>query len=883
MQKEKFIVTGMTCAACQAHVQKAVSAVPGVQQCDVNLLSGTMQVAYDGAANADAICQAVSAAGYGATPADAKADPAAAEKSARAAAKEEQTHMLHRLIASIVFFVPLFYVSMGHMIGLPLPPFLAGLENAVNYAMAQLLLVLPILYLNRSYFIRGYKSLWHRAPNMDTLIAVGATAALVYGVVAILQIGQGLAHQDWALVEQYHMDLYFESAGTILTLITVGKYLESRSRGQTTAAVEALMDLKPQTARVLRGGEEQEIPVEDVKVGDTVVVRPGARIPVDGVVIEGLSAVDQSAITGESIPVEKHVGDEVLSATINGTGRLLFSATKVGGDTTLSQIIQLVEDAGNSKAPIARLADKIAGVFVPVVMGIALVAALVWLFLGMGVGAALKTGISVLVISCPCALGLATPVAIMVGTGKGAQLGILYKSATALENAHRVDTVVLDKTGTLTQGRPEVTDVLTAPGAGISERELLEAAAALEAPSEHPLAQAIARRAETAGISPRPVSGFSAIPGRGLTATLDGAFWYAGNAQLMAEAGADVSVFSKAADDLAARGRTPLYFARDGKIQGLVAAADLLKPTSRAAVRALRGLGLHVVMLTGDNRRTAEAVRRDLGLDEAVAEVLPQDKERVVRQLQEKGRKVAMIGDGINDAPALTRADIGIAIGAGTDVAIESADVVLMKSDLLDAVAALELSRAVIRNVRENLFWAFFYNALGIPLAAGVYYPLLHWQLNPMFGAAAMSLSSVCVVSNALRLRFFKPKAAIAARAAAESGQLPAVSPAKEGKTWTMSDREQAGNPAPAGHTDNTDNGKGVSSMTKIVKVDGMMCAHCQMHVQKALEGVPGVEKAEVSLEEKQAVVTCAESVSDAALTKAVEDAGYTPMGVTAA
>ena len=881
MQNEKFIVTGMTCASCQAHVQKAVSAVSGVDHCDVNLLTGTMQVAYENAPNPDAVCKAVAAAGYGATPADAKAAPGDAEKTARAAAQEEQKHMLHRLIASIVFFVPLFYISMGHMVGLPLPPFLEGLDNSINYAMAQLLLVIPIMYLNRSYFINGYKALWHRAPNMDTLVAVGASAALVYGVVAIIQIGQGLAHQDWDLVNQYHMDLYFESAGTILTLITVGKYLESRSRGQTTAAVEALMDLKPQTARVLRDGKEMEIPIDDVRVGDTVIVRPGARIPVDGVVTEGLSSVDQSAITGESIPVEKHEGDEVISASMNGTGRLLFRATKVGGDTTLSQIIQLVEDAGNSKAPIARLADKIAAVFVPVVMAIAVVAALVWLFLGMGVGAALKTGISVLVISCPCALGLATPVAIMVGTGKGAQLGILYKSATALENAHRVDTVVLDKTGTLTQGRPEVTDILVAPQAGVSERELLEAAAALEAPSEHPLAQAIARRAEQDHIPPKPVKSFSAIPGRGLTATLDGAFWCAGNAQLMEEEGVDISTFSKQAEDLAARGRTPLYFVRDRKLMGLVAAADMLKPTSRAAIQAFRKLGVHVVMLTGDNRRTAEAVRRDLGLDEAVAEVLPQDKERVVRELQEQDHKVAMIGDGINDAPALTRADIGIAIGAGTDVAIESADVVLMKSDLLDAVAALELSRAVIRNVRQNLFWAFFYNALCITLTAGVYHPLLHWQLNPMVGAAAMSLSSVCVVTNALRLRAFKPKAALAAREAAENGAaesaLPPDSDGNEGKTWIMFDRETAVEAAPVGSV------KGVPAMKKIVGVDGMMCAHCQMHVTKALEGVPGVEKAEVSLEDKQAVVTCAENVSDDALKKAVEDAGYTPTEVHAA
>lgn len=866
MKNEKFIVTGMTCAACQAHVQKAVAALPGVEDCNVNLLSGTMQVRYGDGVDTAAICQAVSAAGYGAERAGGK-PTAAVEQTARERAAKEQKHMLHRLVASIVFFVPLFYISMGHMVGLPLPPFLAGMQNAITYAMAQFLLVLPIMYLNRSYFINGYKTLWHRAPNMDTLIAIGATAALVYGVVAICQMGYGLAVQDMALAEQYHMDLYFESAGTILTLITVGKYLESRSRGQTTEAIEKLMDLKPQTAYVLRDGQETEVPVEQVQVGDIVSVRPGARIPVDGIVTQGLSAVDQSAITGESIPVEKHPGDELITATVNGTGRLLFRAAKVGDDTTLSQIIRLVEDAGNSKAPIARLADKIAGVFVPVVITIAAVAAAVWLLLGQGVGPALKAGISVLVISCPCALGLATPVAIMVGTGKGAQLGILFKSATALENAHRVDTVVLDKTGTLTQGKPVVTDIVAAPGASLDQNGLLAAAAALEAPSEHPLAQAVNAYAKEKGVALQPVADFQAVPGRGLKARLDGSRWVAGNLAMMREEGVDASPLAQKAEALAEAGRTPLYFACDGALVGLIAAADPLKPTSRAAVAAFRKMGIRVVMLTGDNRRTAEAVRRDLGLDEAIAEVLPQDKERAVRRFQEEGHKVAMVGDGINDAPALTRADIGIAIGAGTDVAIASADVVLMKSDLLDAVTALELSHAVIRNVRQNLFWAFFYNALGIPLAAGVFYPLLHWQLNPMFGAAAMSLSSVCVVSNALRLRFFKPKYAKAATSTEDPrpSDLPQrVSPIDQNiEEENLPPTSEGAGP------------EGEIVMKKVIGIEGMMCVHCQQHVKEALEKVPGVVGAEVSLEDKSALVRCNNSVKDQALQQAIIDAGY--------
>lgn len=855
MKQEKFSVTGMTCAACQAHVQKAVSTLPGVQDCAVNLLSGTMTAQFDDAALSDTdICSAVKKAGYKARPASKNA--VLEEKSARQRAAEELHAMRNRLILSLVFFIPLFYISMGHMIGLPLPQFLSGIQNAITYGMAQLVLLLPILYFNRSYFINGYRTLFGRAPNMDSLIAIGATAAIAYGVFAICRIGNGLAAGDFALAEKYHMDLYFESAGTILTLITVGKYLETRSRGQTTEAVEKLMDLKPQTAVVLRNGTQQEIPIDKVQPNDLVVVRPGESIPVDGVVTDGLSSVDQSAITGESIPVEKRAGDEVITATINGTGRLVFRATKVGDDTTLSQIIHLVEDAGNSKAPIARLADKIAGVFVPIVITIAAVTAVVWLLLGYAPEFALRAGIAVLVISCPCALGLATPVAIMVGTGKGAQFGILYKSAEALETAHTIDTVVLDKTGTLTQGRPAVTDVLVQPS--FTEAELLQTAAALESPSEHPLAQAVLQYAKEQKIPVQEAAAFEAIPGRGVRANLHGEPYSAGNAALMRDCGADTSVLEAQAHQMAESGKTPLYFAKGNQLMGVIAAADPVKPTSKAAVQALRRMGLSVVMLTGDNQRTAESIRTQLGIDRAVAEVLPQDKEREVRSLQEAGHKVAMVGDGINDAPALTRADVGLAIGAGTDIAIASADVVLMKSDLLDAVTAIDLSRAVIRNVKENLFWAFFYNACGIPLAAGLFYPLLGWQLSPMFAAAAMSLSSFFVVTNALRLRLFKPK------------QVPQhVLPEQTPAAVLVSNTQN-----------HSSNDKGAISMKKIISVEGMMCEHCKAHVTQALQNVPGVTEVNVSLEDKNAVVTCNANVTDEPLKKAVADAGYQPGSV---
>ena len=849
--KQKFNVTGMTCSACSAHVEKAVRQVEGVDSVSVNLLGNSMLVEYGGKTGPEQIIQAVTDAGYGASlpgPAG-KAAPAARPADAM---EEELAGMKRRFLTSLVFLAPLFYIAMGHMMGWPLPAFFHQPSNALVVAFLQFLLTLPILYINRKYYTVGFKTLWHRAPNMDSLIALGSSAAVLYGVAALFLIawhlgraayGAGDAAAELAQVEHWAMDLYFESAGMILTLITLGKWLETRSKGKTSQAITRLMDLAPKTAMVLRDGAEVEVPVEDVAVGDLIVVRPGGRIPVDGVVTEGASSVDESALTGESLPVEKLPGAKVAAASINKSGSFTFRATRVGEDTTLAQMIRLVDEAASSKAPIAKLADKVAGVFVPVVIAIAVVTAAVWLIAtGGDVTRALTAGVAVLVISCPCALGLATPVAIMVGTGKGAENGILIKSAEALETLHSVNTVVLDKTGTLTQGKPRVTDVL--PGGELDGDGLLTLAACLEDPSEHPLAAAVVEEAREKGLALSPVRGFSAVHGRGVRATLGGRTFLGGSRAMMEEAGADLGDFPEKAEALAAQGKTPLYFADEHKVLGLIAVADTPKPTSAAAVAAFRKLGLEVVMLTGDNRRTADAIGHELGVTQVMAEVLPQDKERVVRQLQEEGRKVAMVGDGINDAPALARADVGLAIGAGTDVAIESADVVLMKSDLLDAVTAVQLSRKVIRNIKENLFWAFIYNIIGIPLAAGVWYPLFQLQLSPMFGAAAMSLSSVCVVSNALRLKFFRP----------ERRESPAA-PVSEGTPKSVET-------------------KGTSAMTKTMSINGMMCAHCQAHVEKALNAIDGVE-AKVNLETKTATLTLSKDVSDDVLRGAVTEAGY--------
>lgn len=766
MAHEKFDVGGMTCASCQAHVEKAVSGVAGVSDVAVNLLSGSMVVDFDDSVtSADEICRAVDRAGYSASPVDAGGAPAGSPAAASAARLDNPTKKLEatadamrtRLVVSIVFLVPLFYIGMGHMFGWPLPSFLSDHMHSMTLALTELLLLLPILYENMSYFTNGFKSLWHRVPTMDALIAIGATASVAWSLYAMFVMADQYAMGDAMMANMTAMNnLYLESAGTILTLVTVGKYLETRSKAKTGGALEKLIDLAPKTAHVVTAdGSEKDVPAEQLQPGDVIRVRPGESLPVDGIVLEGVSSVDESALTGESIPVEKQAGDTVNAATINRTGTFTFRATRVGADTSLAKIVQLVEDANATKAPIARLADKVAGVFVPVVICIAIVVFAVWLALTASVNEAITSAVAVLVISCPCALGLATPVAIMVGTGRGAEMGVLFKSAEALENLRGIDTVVLDKTGTITKGKPVVTDVV--PAEGTSKKALLKLAATLEANSEHPLAEAIMDHTRELGIVPREASGFAAVPGKGVTAQEGANKVAAGNAKLMAELG--VAVDDAVLEAFAHDGKTPLMFAKNGELVGTIAVADEVKPTSKAAIEALRRLGVQAVMLTGDNRTTAEAIGRGVGLsgDAVIADVLPADKERHVRELQDKGHKVAMVGDGINDSPALARADVGLAIGAGADIAKEGADVILMHSDLLDVGRAIELSRAVIRNIKQDLFWALFYNAIGIPLAAGVFYPLLGWQLSPMFGAAAMSLSSVCVVTNSLRLRGFRP------------------------------------------------------------------------------------------------------------------------------
>lgn len=841
--KEKFNVSGMTCSACSSHVEKAVRGLPGVRAAAVSLLTNSMVIEFDEQMiSADEIADAVERAGYGAQPV--RSGGAGQQRaSQKDETQEELSGMKRRLTWSVVFLIPLLYVSMGHMLGMPLPAFLSGLEHAVAFGLTQLLLTLPIVYVNDGYYKVGFRRLVDRAPNMDSLIAVGSSAAVVYGVFAIYQMGYGLGRADMVLVEKYHMDLYFESAGMILTLITLGKFLEVRAKGKTSQAITRLMDLSPKTASVVREGKEVEVPVEQVRVGDLILVRPGQAIPVDGVIVRGESAVDESALTGESLPVDKTVGDKVAAASVNKSGAFVFEALRVGEDTTLAQMIRLVEEASASKAPIAKLADRVAGIFVPVVMCIAVLSAIVWLIVGAGdVTRALTAGVSVLVISCPCALGLATPVAVMVGTGKGAENGILVKFAQGLELLRAVDTVVLDKTGTLTRGKPVVTDMIPAPGKNVDG--LLILAASLETPSEHPLGTAIVEAVSGRNLPVAQVDDFEAVHGRGVKAVLAGRLCLGGNRAMMKENNVRADSFTEIEKQLSEQGKTPIFFACDGGIVGLIAVADTPKPTSAAAVRAFRELGLEVVMLTGDNRRTAQAVGAQIGVDRVVAEVLPQDKEQAIRQMQEQGKKVAMIGDGINDAPALARADVGLAIGAGTDIAIESADIVLMKSDLLDAAAAVELSRATIRNIKQNLFWAFFYNAIGIPLAAGVFYPVLNWQLSPMFGAAAMSLSSVCVVSNALRLRRFKSKF-----------KMP-DDPAKEIKTEEK------------------------ETMKKTMIIEGMMCSHCTGRVEQVLSALDGVVAVEMSLEGKSATLTLAKAVDDGVLADAVTAAGYQVVSV---
>ena len=824
---EKFNVTGMTCSACSAHVEKSVKKLNGVKSVNVNLLQNNMHVDFDETAvSVDDIINAVVSGGYGASVAGKEQE----KKDNKI--DNEISNMKFRLIVSLVCLVPLMYISMGHMWGWPFLNVFHGAENGITFALTQMLLMLPIMYVNRKYYITGFKTLFHGAPNMDSLIAIGSGAAFTYGIIAIYCIGYGLGHGDKEFAHSYMMNLYFESAAMILALITLGKFLESRAKGKTSQAIEKLIDLSPKTAVVIRDGKEVTVGVDDVQIGEIVAVKAGQSVPLDGVIVEGNGAIDESAITGESIAVEKNVGDKVIGATINKSGYFKFKVEKVGEDTALSQIIHLVEEASASKAPIAKLADKVSGIFVPVVISIAVITIIVWLLLGKGVSFALSMGISVLVISCPCALGLATPTAIMVGTGKGAQYGILTKSAESLETAHQVDTVVLDKTGTITEGKPSVTDI--AP-VGISDTELLQIAASIEYLSEHPLAKAIVEKAD--GLEFSDVADFEQIVGQGVKGNVDGKKVLAGNYKMMRENNIEVSEDEIFAND----GKTSLYFAVDNKFVGIIAVADTIKETSRQAIEDMRNMGLDVIMLTGDNAVTANAIKNKLPLSSAVAEVLPSDKEEVVRKLQQSGHKVAMVGDGINDAPALTRADVGIAIGAGTDIAIESADIVLMKSNLQDVVTSIELSHSVIKNIKENLFWAFFYNALGIPIAAGVLYGIAGLKLNPMIAALAMSFSSVFVVSNALRLRFFKPKC----------NNIKTVKNEKENKT-----------------------------LTKTIKINGMMCSHCTGRVGEVLNAIDGVS-AEVSLDNGgQAVVTLAKDVSDDVLKKAVVDAGYEVVGI---
>lgn len=836
--KEKFKVTGMTCSACSSRVEKTVDKLDGTTQVMVNLLTGSMQVTYDEERiTAEEIIQAVEKAGYGASVDNGEISSSATSANKEAASKsavDESKQMKRRLIWSVALLIPLMCISMGHMV-------MGGghdIERPLTNILLQVLFLIPIVVLNRKYFVKGFPSLFRGAPNMDSLIAIGSSAAILYGIFVIFRMTAGYETGNLELVHHYAGDVYFESAAMILTLITVGKYLEARSKGKTSQAIEKLMDLAPKTATIVRDGKEMEIPVEELVVGDILTIRPGESIAADGVIISGKTSIDESAITGESIPVEKQAGDKAVSATINKTGFIQVRCTRVGAETTISQIIKLVDEASASKAPIARMADKIAGVFVPTVICIALLAAAVWMIAGAGFEFSLSIGIAVLVISCPCALGLATPVAIMVGTGKGAENGILIKSGEALETAHSIDTVVMDKTGTITEGKPRVTDVISY---NMKEDELLKLACSLEAGSEHPLAEAIMTYAKEKKISSVSVAEFEAVFGRGVKGYIREKLYFAGNAAMMNENGIDIEASTEQMNVFADQGKTPLMFADENQILGIIAVADVEKESSREAIEAFAAMGIDVVMLTGDNQRTAEALRNRLQIPKVIAEVLPSDKERHIAALQAEGHKVAMIGDGINDAPALAKADVGIAIGAGTDVAIESADAVLMRNDLNDAVTAVKLSKAVIRNIKQNLFWAFFYNIIGIPVAAGVLYPLFAIKLSPMIGAAAMSLSSVCVVSNALRLRNFKVRK-----------QIP--------QDLVENRIEES---------------KEEKEMKYELKIEGMMCMHCQKHMTDALNKMDGVS-AEINLEEKTAYVTAEREISMDEFQAVVEEAGYT-------
>ncbi len=833
--KQRFDVTGMTCSACSAHVEKSVRKLQGVKSVAVSLLQNSMTVDYDGdILDSNDIIKAVEHGGYGAGVAGKKDNTA--PKSVDDSAKK----MKNRMIWSIAFLIPLFYICMGHMFNIPIPAIFTGHNNMMIFALTQLFLTIPIVILNKHYFVNGFKNLVHLSPNMDTLIALGATAAGGYSVIQLFVMAYAMGRGNMSAAHDSMMNLYFESCGMILALITVGKYMEARSKSKTSQAIEKLINLAPKTAVVIRDGTELEIPVEQVALDDVFVIRSGKAIPCDGEIIEGICSVDQSAITGESIPVSKEESNTVMAGTICTTGYAKAVCRKTAENSTLSQIIALVEEASSSKAPISKLADKVSGVFVPIVITIALIAIIVWLIIGASFASALSVGIAVLVISCPCALGLATPTAIMVGTGKGAENGILVKSAESLEIAHKITTVVLDKTGTVTEGKPVVTDVITVEG--ITEAQLLSLAYPLEKSSSHPLSNAVCEYAESNFNLSAKCSNYSEIQGKGVSATVDGKTVLAGNLRFMQENNIDVTALSQQSQSLANNGKTPLFFSKDGKLLGIIAVADTVKNTSKNAIAQMKNMGMKVIMLTGDNQRTANAIQEQIQADEVIAEVLPQDKEAEIRRLQEQGEKVAMIGDGINDSPALARADVGIAIGAGQDIAIESADIVLMKSDLQDAAKAFALSKAVIKNIKENLFWALFYNSLGIPLAAGVFYPIFGWTLNPMFGAAAMSLSSFFVVTNALRLKFFKPKFDIV--------------------------------PYESINADKTIETKGNDTMKKVMKIEGMMCGHCTGRVDKVLNALDGVE-ATVSLEDKAAYLTITGDISNEILKSTVEAEGY--------
>jgi Cu+-exporting ATPase len=851
MHKE-YDVSGMTCSSCVLHVQKRVEQVPGLEHVSVNLLTNTLAV--DAAADAsgiddDTIIQAVQQAGYDATARSSEniRDATTDRHRYYEQGKKELAGMRKRLVISFAFSIPLVYLAMGHMLNWPIPEGFLGISHTMNFAFTQFLLTIPVFLVNARYFKSGFTALAKRAPTMDSLIALGSSAALIYGIFAIYMIGAALGRGDSSVAMHYAMDLYFESAAMILSLVLLGKYLEAKAKGKTSEAVAKLMDLSPETAIVIRNEQEREIPVSQVVVGDTVVVKPGGRLPVDGTVLSGSSAVDESALTGESLPVEKQVGDQVLSASMNSTGRLVYRADRVGRDTTLAQIIKLVEDASATKAPIARLADKISAVFVPIVIGIALVSTVVWLLVGLPVETALAFGIAVLVISCPCALGLATPAAIMVGTGRGAEHGILIRNAQALETAQSVNTVVLDKTGTITEGKPQVTDVIPADSRQIDN--LLQVAGALEQSSEHPLSQAIITYMRSRNVPIESVENFLATPGKGLQGTLGSTTIYGGNATFMHDHSLSVSTVQREADRLAEEGKTPLFFARDHEVLGIIAVADVVKPTSASAVKRLHDDGLEVIMLTGDNEKTAQAIARQAGVDRVYASVLPDGKEAIIRSLQDEGKSVAMVGDGINDAPALMRADVGMAIGNGTDIALESADMILMQSNLHQVAAAIALSKATLKNIKQNLFWALIYNTLGIPLAAGIFFPLFGWTLSPMVAAAAMSLSSLFVVTNALRLKRFS--------FGYEQNHQKTVQKDVDTESLIHTKRQGDGN------------------MTKVVLIEGMTCMHCQKRVEQALHAIEHVQ-ATVDLEKKQAMVQSSKDISDDILRQAVTDAGYT-------